>query len=142
MRRRNVGSENTDVEGEELPPEPEPPKAPEMELLDEILLIITYQPMAIFVVIAMAMAIVYFAIWCIMPPHFCRRYVLVCRWTPAACALDFSLCAGWIVDPSMARWAALPLRVYRKIAGEEKENTLDFSPSRWWKWRKKSLLPT
>ena len=61
---------------------------------------------------------------------------------PAACALDFSLCAGWIVDPSMARWAALPLRVYRKIAGEEKENTLDFSPSRWWKWRKKSLLPT
>ena len=42
----------------------------------------------------------------------------------------------------MARWLALPGRLHRKLVGSDKENTLDFSPRRWWQWRKKTLLPT
>ena len=131
-----------DEEGEALPVEPPPPKAPEMELFDEILLIITYQPMAMFVVIAMSMAIVYFGIWCIMPPHVCRRYPGTCRWAPLLCLGDVLACVGWIIDPSMGRWIALPMRIMRKVTSGDKENNLDFSPKRWWHWRKKSLLPT
>ena len=58
------------------------------------------------------------------------------------CVLDLLTCVGWVIDPSMARWLALPGKLHRKLTGGDKDNALSFSIPRWWRWRKASLLPT
>ena len=143
MRRRT----NTDLEGEELPPPPEPEPAalpPELEFLDELWLIIMHQPSCLFVMILTSTALAYLGIFAILPDRVCRKYALSCFWGPIACVATIVVCVGWIINPSVGSWLSLPFRLFLAFtSGRGKEKSvLDFSPKRWWQWRKKDLLPT
>ena len=76
MRHRGPGVTYSELEGDE---EPEvrvrkPTKAPEMELMDEIVLIFAHNPVALVVAFAAGAGLAYLGIWCLLPPKMCRKF--------------------------------------------------------------------
>lgn len=111
-----------------------------MDLLDELIYIYNNSPDILIAALLMGCGLTYFALWCILPLHTYQHYPRLSFYVPIVCFVDVAFCACWIADPTMQCW--LPRYIYRKLTGDEAENSLSFSPRRWWQWRKKALLPT
>ena len=88
----------------ELPPDP----------LDSAIQLVEQRPSALAVVVLMPTAMIYLAIWSIMPKHWHRKHPMMSSSGPSACVAVIAVCVYWIVneinDPACICGRKVPVR--------------------------------